>query len=118
MQDICRSLTIIRQNAVDWNVNPGQIAVFGFSAGGHAAASHAVFWKRTELFSIEGVNNSLVEPNALILAYPVITSGKFAHKESIQNLIGDNPSPELLDLVSLENQVSCSTPPVFLWHTF
>lgn len=117
LQDICRSLTIIRQNAKDWKIDPDKIAVCGFSAGGHAAACLGVFWQRKELYNINGIDTDRVKPNALVLSYPVISSGEFAHKVSIKNLLGENPSNEILETVSLEKQVSSSTPPVFLWHT-
>ncbi|MBI9051892.1 MAG: alpha/beta hydrolase [Anaerolineaceae bacterium] len=118
LQDTCRALTMIRQHAADWHTDADKIAVCGFSAGGHLAASHAVFWNRPELFSTAGLNNKSVKPNALILAYPVITSGEFRHDGSIQNLLGADVSPEMLEMISLENQVSACTPPTFIWHTF
>lgn len=49
------------------------------------------------------------------VAYPVITAGKFAHRDSFVNLLGDQYE-EQIGLVSLENQVSPDTPPTFLWH--
>lgn len=118
LRDTCRALTLIRQNAADWNTNPDKIAVCGFSAGGHLAASLGVFRNRPELFSAAGIDNNAVEPNALILAYPVITSGEFRHDGSFQNLLGTNATPEMLEMMSLETQVSPATPPVFVWSTF
>jgi acetyl esterase/lipase len=34
-----------------------------------------------------------------------------------QNLLGDNPSQELIDQLSNEKQVTAKTPPTFLFHT-
>ena len=118
LQDTCRALTLIRQNAGGWNIDPEKIAVCGFSAGGHLAASLGVFWNRNELISATGIDNNLVQPNALILAYPVITSDDFGHSKSFQNLLGADATPEMLEMMSLEKQVSSITPPTFLWHTF
>lgn len=53
----------------------------------------------------------------MILCYPVITSGQYAHQGSFINLLGENYEPDLLEAVSLEKQVSQTTPPTFLWHT-
>ncbi|MFC1959162.1 alpha/beta hydrolase, partial [Chloroflexota bacterium] len=117
LRDTCRALTLIRQNAAAWNTDPDKIAVCGFSAGGHLAASLGVFWNRTELFSTTGIDNNSVNPNALILAYPVITSGEFRYDGLIQNLLGVDASPEMVEMISLEKQVSPSTPPTFVWHT-
>lgn len=117
LRDTCRALTLIRQQAADWKVDPEKIAVCGFSAGGHVAASIGVFWNRPDLFRTAGIDPNTVKPNALILAYPVIHSGEFRHNGSIENVLGPNPSSEMLAMMSLEHQVSSATPPSFLWHT-
>ena len=78
-------------------------AVCGFSAGGHVAASLGVHWQE------EG----LPAPDALILGYPVITAGEYAHRGSIRALAGDgDPS-----YYSLEKHVGAHTPRTFLWQT-
>ena len=56
-------------------------------------------------------------PDFMILIYPVITMGEFAHAGSRQNLLGPNPSPELVELMSNEKQVTRDTPPAFLVAT-
>ncbi len=57
------------------------------------------------------------QPNGMILAYPVITSGAFAHRGSFENLMGEQADAELERELSLENQVTDKVPPVFMWHT-
>lgn len=79
------------------------VIVMGFSAGGHLAASLAVHGRR------EG----LAFADATVLCYPVISSGPFAHRQSIANL-GPSPLPRYF---SLEEWVDETTKPVFLWHT-
>lgn len=115
--DVSRSMCIIRQNAEKWKVKPDQIAVCGFSAGGHLTASLGVHWSKPYL-NVEGIEIGKNKPNALILGYPVITSDSFAHCGSFKNLLGNNPDPDLLEEMSLEKQVNSKTPPSFLWHTF
>src|SRR5262249_19129477 len=56
-------------------------------------------------------------PDVMLLIYPVITMGEFAHGGSRRNLLGDNPSADLVDLMSNEKQVTRDTPPAFLVHT-
>ncbi len=51
--------------------------------------------------------------HSTVLCYSVITSGEFAHRGSVENLIGNRT--ELLEKVSLEKHVSAQTPPAFLW---
>ena len=111
-------MNIIRENAKEWNVDDQKIAVCGFSAGGHLAASLGVHWDKQYLKECPGISAGLNQPNALILAYPVITSGAFAHKGSFENLLGIEANNPLYQEMSLEHQISDKTPPVFLWHTF
>ena len=40
------------------------------------------------------------------------------HRGSRNNLIGENPSEELIQLLSNELQVTPQTPPTFLFHTW
>ncbi len=125
LTELAYSIRLIREHAQEWHVNPRQIIVLGCSAGGHLAASMGVFWEEDFLAKALGVTDrEQLRPDGLILCYPVITTGEFAHKGSIQNLLGiskeelekgENP---LIAKMALENQVSPKTPPAFLWATF
>ena len=103
---LAKTIEYVRSNAAHLNADPNKLIVLGFSAGGHLAASLGVFWKDY---------GPQAKPNALVLCYPVITSGPYAHRKSIRNLVGDNV--ELQSKMSLENQVSSDTPPTFIWTT-
>lgn len=116
LADVSRAFRYLRKNAEKFNIEDHHLVVCGFSAGGHAAASLTVRYLEDE------DNNSKYKyysnkPDAAILSYPVITSGKYSHKSSISNLIGENPNNDWLEWASLEKGVSNQTPPVFLWHT-
>jgi acetyl esterase/lipase len=115
--DCARALSLIRENAGPWQVLGDKLALMGFSAGGHLALSETIFWDR-DFARMEGIDPRLSRADALILCYPVVSSGKFAHQGSFDNLLGEKPEPPLRELLSLENQVSGDLPPVFLWHTY
>lgn len=162
--DASKAICLLRSRADAWKIHPGRIALCGFSAGAHLAASLGVYWDKpvtqeaaptatsaapgaasaaaTEAApgaasaaapgkpeaaptapggrarGIKGLEPGYNRPDALILSYPVITSGPFAHRGSFENLLGSDPSAELLEEVSLELHVSEKTPPTFLWHTY
>lgn len=117
LRQVAWSVSYLRENAEAYHINKNQIIVMGFSAGGHLAASYGVFWKNHTFLADElGVSSETLRPNGLILAYPVISSGKWAHKESFLNLLGGRYE-ELAEEMSLENQVNEDTPPAFIWHT-
>lgn len=119
LRDAARAVCLIRERAAIWRVAPGRVAVCGFSAGGHLAACLGVHWDKREWLAAPGVDVGLNRPDAMILSYPVITSGPFAHRGSFLNLLGEQAEPALLDAMSLEKHVRPrAAPPAFLWHTF
>lgn len=89
------------------------VILCGFSAGGHAAASLGVHWNDSRLFPKE--EQKEIRPDGLVLCYPVITSGAYAHQGSIRMLVGEEESGK--DYFSLERHISAQTPPAFIWHT-
>ena len=115
--ELSMSVSLMRKNAEQWNIDKDKIIVAGFSAGGHLAASLGVFWKRSFLSEKLGISNEEIKPNGLLLGYPVITSGPHAHEGSFVALLGEIHN-ELLHEVSLEKHVTPDTPPTFLWHTY
>ncbi|RCW61830.1 MULTISPECIES: alpha/beta hydrolase [Halanaerobium] len=125
--DALRAVKYIRSNADKWKVNKNKIAVMGFSAGGHLASIvgtnndlyRNIYREKLKDYSFDQdlveAENSMV--NAQILAYPVISAGKFAHQGSVDNLLGNSPSQKLLDLFSTEKNICKKTAPGFIWHT-
>jgi len=113
---LCATIAHIRTHAEDWMVDPGKIAVCGFSAGGHLAASSGTLANTEEFRKIwQGDDNIL--PNAMVLGYPVILANEFAHSGSIQNVSGAEVGSDTYRWFSLDRHVTEKTPPTFLWHT-
>lgn len=112
------AVAYVRSMAEEWHVDAEKIAVCGFSAGGHLAGSLGVFWNESFIAEKLGIEAGQNKPNAMILSYPVITSGEFAHVGSFDFLLGKEASKETREALSLEKHVSQNTPPAFIWHTF
>lgn len=117
LAELAAAVAMVRSRAEEWHVDPARITVGGFSAGGHLACSLGVFWQERFLKKIFRREDAVWRPDALMLCYPVITSGPFAHRDSFENLLGEADS-RLLGRVSLETQVTGQMPPTFLWHTY
>ncbi len=114
------AIKYIRENAEHFSIDPDYIFTIGFSAGGHLAGSTGVFWKHPKVAEALGdISDGICRPTGMILSYPVISSGEFAHRGSFLNLCGkDDATEEEMAVYSLENLVDSETPPAFIWHTF
>ena len=114
LQDGQRAIQIMRSLAKKYDYDSDKVGVFGTSAGGHLAASLGVY---TEDFM--QINDSLgaysFRPDFMILLSPVTTlSDPFTHKGSRNELLGKNPSQEMIDKFSPNLHVTEKTPPTLL----
>lgn len=115
MQDGQETIRLVRRNAKEWNINPDKIGIMGFSAGGHLASTLSTHFNEN---AYEPYDSTSARPDFSLLIYPVISmDSAFTHWGSRVNLLGANPSPELIDYFSNELQVSHETPPAFLVHS-
>ena len=114
MRDCAASIRYVRSNAKNWGIDPDKIILVGVSAGGHVAASAAVFWD--DPTHIPGGSDGLGRPNAMVLCYPVITGGPFAHHYSIGTLTGKREYCPENEAYSLERFVRPDTCPAFIWQ--
>lgn len=116
MEDASRAIRYIRKNADRFLIDPNRLSIIGFSAGGHLAASISVHFDDVQDKNpkYSAFSN---RPDSTVLGYPVITSGEYAHRDSIISLLGRDASKEELDYFSLEKNVTENTPPAFIWQT-
>jgi acetyl esterase/lipase len=118
LQDVLRAVRVVRSRAAEFKINPDRIGVMGSSAGGHLAASSGTLFDHAAGRTGAPLDAVKARPDFLILMYPVITmKDPAAHAGSRANLLGAHPSPDLLQLMSLETQVTAATPPTLLIHT-
>ncbi|NLG12835.1 MAG: alpha/beta hydrolase [Lentisphaerae bacterium] len=116
-QDAFRAIKILRGNAREWKIIPNQIATCGFSAGGHLSASTGTLQDE----NIDATDKDRYDdidqyPDAIMMAYPVISLEAWSHGGSGHSLLGDEFDAKHKQY-SLENRVSDKTPPTFLWAT-
>jgi acetyl esterase/lipase len=115
LQDAQEAIRIIRRNREHWKINPGKIGVIGFSAGGHLASTLSTHFAEKVY---EANDTTSARPDFSLLIYPVISfDAAFTHMGSRNNLIGNNPSKEVIDHFSNELQITGKTPPTFLVHS-
>lgn len=116
--ELAETVRYVREKEKEWNVDTEKVIVCGFSAGGHLAGSLGALWNNEIIEKYLDIKNEEVKPNAMILCYPVISSGEFAHKGSFDSLLGEKEAEISRENLSLEKLVSIETPKTFLWHTF
>jgi len=116
--DVQRAIRTVRTRAAEFGIAPDRIGVMGFSAGGHLASTAATHFDVGNPNAADATDKASSRPDFAILAYPVISfTTKYVHAGSRRNLLGDNPDPKLVELLSNELQVMPQTPPTFLFHT-
>ena len=106
MGDVEKGIRIVRDSAAVWGINPHDVGIMGFSAGGHLSSvisTHADFD---------------VRPDFSILFYPVISMDeRVTHKWSCRNFLGEEgqKNPDLVNDFSTDKAVRRHlTPPALI----
>ncbi len=115
--DLARAMAHIRRHGAEWGVDPRRIAVCGFSAGGHLAASLGTLWPEPFLQEAAGAPAEAIRPDALVLSYPVIVFDIEAFSWMWTPVAAGRSPDEMAGLLSCDRRVGPHVPPVFLWHT-
>ncbi|HUZ08411.1 MAG TPA: alpha/beta hydrolase [Candidatus Paceibacterota bacterium] len=117
-EDGTRAMRWVRAHAAEYKIDPHRVGIMGSSAGGHLASMVLTHFDSGDKNSPDPVERQSSRPDIGILCYPVITMGKYTHQGSKVELLGRNPSPELVKYLSSELQVTSNTPPCFIWCTY
>ncbi|MBO4927466.1 MAG: alpha/beta hydrolase [Clostridiales bacterium] len=116
VNDISRAVRYVRKNAACFGIDPNKIVICGFSAGAHICGTLGVHSSEIEDPDAD-LNSVSNRPDAMILSYPVITSGEYTHEYSILTLVGKDAPEDERQFFSLEKYVTGTTPPTFIWQT-
>jgi acetyl esterase/lipase len=118
LEDAQRAIRLVRAHAAEYGVAEDHVGMWGFSAGGHLAATAGTHFDAGNAGASDVVEQKGSRPDFLILAYPVITMEEpDVHHGSLKYLLGDTPDPALVKSLSEELQVTKDTPPSFLFAT-
>ena len=99
LMDAQRAIRLVRANAEKWQLNPEQIGIMGFSAGGSLSARASTMYEKTTYQKMDEMDDLSCQPNFALLIYPAYLDE------------GENRSltPEL--------NVNENTPPTFIFQT-
>lgn len=116
--DVSRAIRLVRSRAAEWKLDPKRIGVMGSSAGGHLASTAVTHFDAGKADSADAVDRQSSRPDFGVLCYAVISmEDGVTHGGSKANLLGKEPDPKLVELLSNEKQVTKNTPPCFVWST-
>jgi acetyl esterase/lipase len=114
--DAQRALRLVRSRADEFGIT--KLGMWGFSAGGHLTATAGTHFDAGNPTATDPIDRQTSRPDFLVLAYAVVTlTPPYDHGGSLKALLGDNPDPALVDLLSDEKQVTAQTPPTFIYAT-
>ena len=103
LEDAEKAMNVVRGYADEWHINPKDVGIMGFSAGGHLATTLATHSKGD------------AAANFQILFYPVVSMERgVTHNGSRDNLLGKSPKRKQVNEYSNEQQVSDRTPRAFV----
>lgn len=103
LSDLQLTMEFIRKHANELSIKDDTLGVWGFSCGGHTAASLATHFTTAS------------KPDFEILFYPVISMEfAFTHLDTRKNLMGDIPTEDDIRFLSCDEQVKKDTPPTLL----
>ncbi len=108
------AMVYIREHSQEYGIIEDKIVSIGFSAGGHLCGCLATLCEERVLDFL-GNKKPLAKPNACALMYPVITSSKKSHVDSINNISGKDET--LKEFLSLEKRVTRNSVPAYIFAT-
>jgi acetyl esterase/lipase len=117
LEDAARAMRMARFHAAEWKLDPKRLGVMGSSAGGHLASTLLTHFDAGQTDAADPIDRVSCRPDLGVLCYAVITMGDETHRGSRDNLLGKDPSPELIKELSNQLHVSKETPPCFIFST-
>ncbi len=103
--DLARAVKELMDNQDKYHIDMHNFSIWGFSAGGHLAATYGYEYDKYHL----------PKPNCLVLTYPVTTFKEYTHRNTKKYLIGLDASEEMIDKVTIPNNITKDYPKTFVW---
>lgn len=111
-RDLTIAVNYIKEREDEYH-SDGHLFLVGFSAGGHLIGSYSYLYP--ELAAKYGYDQNKLRPDAIIMAYPVITFDERTHQGTKDILTGGDNS--LIDKFSIHKHITKDYPPTFVWTT-
>lgn len=113
-QDLVRAIRFVRANKEKLGIDPANVMIMGFSAGGHLCACVGALYDHIE-DTTHRYDSISARPDKICLCYPVISFMEDYHLDSMKNHLGENVSEEQKKTLSAEMLTSKDYPKTFIW---
>jgi acetyl esterase/lipase len=114
--DAQRAMKIVRSRAAEFSIDPKQIGIMGFSAGGHLAGFTALQPQRALYAGSDKFEKASARPDFSVLLFPVVSLRKpFDTTRTRREIIGETPSAEAENAWSLDTYASAEAPPMIIF---
>lgn len=114
--DAQRAMRIVRTRAADFGIDPTQIGILGFSAGGHLAGFTALQSQRQLYAGSDKYEKASARPDFSVLLFPVVSLRKpYDTTRTRREIIGDTPGADAENAWSLDTYASAAAPPTIIF---
>jgi acetyl esterase/lipase len=119
MLDASRAIRYVRSHAAELDVNPNQLGVWGFSAGGHLSAYMATIHRAGDPAAADPIDRVSDRPDFAIISYGVLSLELYTRAGTVplQMILGPHPTQAEIDAVDPFKHVSADTSPTFIYST-
>ncbi|MBT3570309.1 MAG: alpha/beta hydrolase [Opitutae bacterium] len=98
LQDLQRSIRIVRSKATEWKINVDRVGVMGFSAGGHLCAMASSYYGESFYKAIDSIDKLDPRPSFVSLIYPAYLGNARKDANTLDSLV----------------KIDVKTPPTFI----
>ncbi|MFM2257105.1 MAG: hypothetical protein RIQ28_952 [Pseudomonadota bacterium] len=114
--DAQRAMRIVRTRAAEFGIDPKQIGIMGFSAGGHLAGFTALQPQRRLYEGADQFEKASARPDFSVLLFPVVSLRKpYDTTRTRREIVGNTADPEAETAWSLDTYASADAPPTIIF---
>lgn len=113
-QDLIRAIRFVRKNHEKLGVDPQNVTIMGFSAGGHLCGTVGTLYDRFE-DGTHRYDDISARPDKICMCYPVVSMVTNPHQDSVKHFLGTLPNEEDKRALSVEMILSRDFPKTYIW---
>jgi acetyl esterase/lipase len=118
LEDAQRTLGLVRFHAAEWHIDPHEIGVLGFSAGGHLTAAMSTHFEKRLYAAVDAADKESCRPDFAVAIYPghlSLSAAEWDAKQGTKRFVIRHPQAGDKDLgLNPDVPVTRQTPPTFL----